>query len=423
MSSSQPSPSMLPPPPKRGPGVRRLNSVPKYVILGAGLLVIGGIAYSYRVRQHQSAAAFYDGQTDRPSPASGAEVTQRRPPAQPHTDPNVRPVAARAPLNAPAPPSERQPAAASDPKLDTKTAPSEQPKGEDMATKARRAAWETYYAQTAAVQQARASALTEALKADTGLQQQAAASGQAQANAGQQLEQAGQAMPPPPAPPPTFGANVGSDDVLIAALRPPLSPYVITVGDVIAAVAVRGGNSDAPGQFVGRVKNTIYDSATGLIPLIPQNAKIVGFYDNVVGAGQTRLPTLVTSIVFPDGSTLPVGSMPAADQSGYAGLHDIVETHLGAKLLNAVIGIGGSSTAVLGGYGGQAQVTGAASQQLGQLAQSQTRGGASVPNTLIIRPGYEFVVQLTKNIVFAGPYVDHRQAAGSGVNVSMPIMQ
>ena len=131
--------------------------------------------------------------------------------------------------------------------------------------------------------------------------------------------------------------NMGQNDVLMATLRPPLSPFMITAGDSIAAIAVTGENSDAPGQFVGRVKDTIYDSATGTIPLIPQNAKVIGTYDNVVSAGQSRLPTIITAIKFPDGSSLPLGAMPAADQSGFAGLHDIVHTHLGEKALNAIL--------------------------------------------------------------------------------------
>jgi type IV secretion system protein VirB10 len=116
--------------------------------------------------------------------------------------------------------------------------------------------------------------------------------------------------------------DLGQSDALAATVRDPISPYLVTAGDVIPCVAQGGENSDTPGQFVGRVSRNIYDSATGRILLIPQNAKVIGTYDNVVTNGQTRIPTVITRIIFPDSSSIPICAMPAADQAGFAGLHD-----------------------------------------------------------------------------------------------------
>lgn len=482
MSAAPKSPSMLPPPPKRGPGVRRLNNVPKAIIFVAGLAVIGGFVYSYRVRLLQTTAATEQAADRKPEAASGANVTANRPKA----GELVRQVA-----NKPTPPGAVQDALAGagtvpNPVQQTPTYPAmasnpsaggEQ--AEDMATKARRDAWAVYYAQVAEVQRARVEQARDALKADTSLAQAAtgtAPSGttldrrMADAEAGVQAAQAAQAAQAvqagypqqagagygaggfggmaslPPAMPDPTGArqkqafmaqpgNLGRDDVLMATVRPPLSPFTVTAGDAILAIAITGANSDTPGQFVARVHQTVYDSATGRHPLIPQDAKLVGHYNTEVSAGQTRLPMVITSVKFPDDSTLPLGAMPAADRSGYAGLTGRVDRHLWEKVGNALlltlpgavvqlgVGGGGGSYGGYGGYNAQQVAAASVSQQIAQLAQEQARQGLSIPNTITVEPGTAFVVMLTKDIVLSGPYVDRRFPAATGINVSMPIMQ
>ena len=151
----------------------------------------------------------------------------------------------------------------------------------------------------------------------------------------------------------------------------------MTAGDVIPCVAQGGEDSDTPGQFVGRVSRNVYDSATGRFLLIPQNAKVIGSYDTVVTNGQTRIPTVITRIIFPDSSSVPIGAMPAADQGGFAGLHDQVDSHLWEKFGNALILAVGSAGIQLSQGTGQnangynAQQIGAAAigQQFGELGQ------------------------------------------------------
>ena len=84
---------------------------------------------------------------------------------------------------------------------------------------------------------------------------------------------------------------------------------------------------------------------------------------------------------------------------------------------------GGSSGSPYGGYSAQQTAAASVAQQVGQVAQESARTGLSIPNTVIIRPGYEFTVQLTKDVILPGPYMDRRLAAPQGMNVSMPIMQ
>lgn len=214
----------------------------------------------------------------------------------------------------------------------------------------------------------------------------------------------------------SVGDTSGRSDTLMAAVRDPISPYLITAGDFINCVAVTGENSEAPGIFVGRVARNVYDSATGRYLLIPQGTKVIGVADIHVSAGQTRIPTAITRLIFPDGESLDLGSMPAADRSGFAGLHDQVDTHWWSKFGNAVIlGTAGAGVQIAQGGGGysrrgydaQQLAAAAMARQFAQLGQEYARVGLSIPNTLKVRPGYRFVVQVTKDIVLR-PYVDER---------------
>lgn len=461
------SPQLLQPLPKRGPGVRRLNRVPVFVFVAGVCLVVGAIGYTYRARLQSSAAAVHDADT-KAEAATGPAVLNGAPQTGEIRSASFRPTVAP-PSTQPPPP---QPAQAQRGPSD---GGQQQAQEDDPAGQARKQAWQTYYQQLAALQQSRQQDAVNAMKADTapnGMTGGGGAVPQAGAGSGAdpQLAQAqgtaaqtGTAVPAAygggagfaltpggfgvgggypvlsPAGPDPAGArekqaflgqsgNLGQNDTLSATVRDPLSPYLVTAGDVIPCVAQGGEDSDTPGQFVGRVSRNIYDSATGRFLLIPQNSKVIGSYDNVVTNGQTRIPTVITRIIFPDSSSIPIGAMPAADQAGFAGLHDQVDKHLWEKFGNALLLAGGSAGIQLSQGAGQstngynAQQIGAAAigQQFGELGQEYARSGLAIPNTLRIRNGYNFVVQVTKDVVLR-PYVDRRNTGVRPVSLGPPI--
>jgi len=349
-------------------------------------------------------------------------------------------------------------------KSEVQPAPSSQP-GTDAAEQARRQAWMTYYANEAQVDQARFSAEKTALAADTAVGNGQAGTDPAvsavASGAVDGMPQSAPLMPssgygtvfPPgvagvptgfgysPAIPDVSGAREkqafmaqagdtsGASDTLTARVRDPISPYLITAGDFINCVSVGGENSDAPGMFVGRVTNNVYDSATGHYLLIPQGSKVVGVYDNAVSQGQTRIPTAITRIIFPDSESIDLGSMSAADQSGFAGLHDEVNTHWWAKFGNALIlGIAGAGVQLSqgtgynhnNGYDARQIAAASLGQQFAELGAETARSGLTIPNTLIVRPGYRFTIQVTKDIVLR-PYIDER-TPGASINLG-PVVQ
>lgn len=188
----------------------------------------------------------------------------------------------------------------------------------------------------------------------------------------------------------------------------PLSPYELKAGTVIPAIMVGGVISDLPGQIIGQVTQNIYDSATGRYLLIPQGAKLIGTYDNAITTGQERMLVAWTRIIYPDSSSIDLGKMPGADQSGFAGLHDKVNDHFwkmfGNALLMSVFSAGvqisqGGQSVGANGLNAQQSIAAGLGQQLGQLGQEIARRNTRIQPTLEIRPGYRFNVTVTKDII------------------------
>jgi type IV secretory pathway VirB10-like protein len=443
------SPPLLPAPPRRGPGVRRLNRVPILFFVGGAMLVVAAIGYTYRDRMMQAVANAHTADQKKPEPASGAAVLNGAP-----TDGEVQSAVFR-PAN-PHPvqqPPEQQ--------AQVTTAPSDrsgQAQGDDDAAKARQQAWQTYYTEVLQLQKDRLSAAQSAMTADTGLSnsQQLAANGGSSAvpggtGAGQTVPGvsgaapgygAGQGLPVyPPAQVDASGQRekqaflaqsgdtTGASDDLQATLRDPSSPYLVMAGTTIPAVMVGGINSDMPGMVIGQVAENVYDTATGNYLLIPQGARLIGQYDNSVSMGQTRVGVIWNRIIYPDAESIDLGTMEGADQGGYAGFHDRVNTHFWSKIGNALlISIAGAGVqlsqpqAVNGqNYNSQQIAAAALGQQFGELGQEYARAGLSIPNTLEIRPGYRFVVMVNKDMHLR-PYVD-RRTTGETTPVSLgPMM-
>ena len=450
------SPALLSRPPKRGAGVKRLNNRPILFVIGSAMLVVAAIGYTYRDRLKQSAANAQHAAAHTPEPGNGAAVLKGAP-----TGGEVMPATARTPLAAQSAPLPAhpvlQPAMPSDNTGGTGLA-----QGEDEAAKARRVAWQNYYAQLAQLQKDRVSVAISAMKADTGLTtnngSQPAASNAGppampalpeSAGAGSGTPAAGTPAAAPggvpgmypsgfglPNEPPARvdasaqrekqafldqpGDVTGSSDDLQATLRPPSSPYLIMAGTAIPALMVGGINSDMPGMVIGQVSQNVYDTATGRFLLIPQGARLIGSYDNMVANGQTRVGVIWTRLIYPDTQSIDLGSMEGADQGGYAGFHDLVDTHFWSKLGNALL-ISVASAGVqlsqpqapVNGYYSSQQIAAAAlGQQFGELGQEYARAGLSIPNTLDIRPGYRFVVMVNKDMHLR-PYVDRRTANGT----------
>ena len=206
-------------------------------------------------------------------------------------------------------------------------------------------------------------------------------------------------------------------EVLSSTLRAPLSPYEVKAGTIIPAVLLTGVNSDLPGQLIGQVRESVFDTPTGQHLLIPQGARLIGLYDHQVVYGQERVLVTWKRVIFPNGTSLSLkDGMPGTDASGAAGFNDEVNHHLvrvfGSALLLSVISAGVQLSQIPEfGRGFTAPSAGnvlgaSVGQQLGQTSSELIRRGTSVAPTIEVRPGYAFNVMVTQDLVFPGSYDD-----------------
>ena len=441
------SPSLLTKPPKHGLGVRRLNSRPVLFATGGAIIVVAAVGYAYRDRIIHSLSNADRAGLHTPQPGSGASVLSgapsdgiiqavMRPAIQPKPD-----VKALTPVQQGSAPTDK--------------GNSEQ--GEDEATKARREAWRVYYQQLAQLQQARLSAATTALSSENALSANGGGAAPATTGVDQQigqtrLEQAQNAQLTRGVGFPGLGAGfapgfggsaaaptgidtsaqrekqaflnqpgdlTGLSYDLPTRVQDASSPFLVMQGTAIAATMDGGLNSDIPGQIRAHVNDPIYDTATGRFLLIPAGATLIGTYDNMVSHGQERLAVVWHRIIFPDTSSISIGNMAGADEAGYAGFHDRVNTHFWSKVGNAMlISIAGAASQLaqgggqsVSGYNSQQIAAASIGQQFAELGQEYARAGLSIPNTLEIRPGYRFDVIVNRDMHLR-PYVDRRTVTG-----------
>jgi type IV secretion system protein VirB10 len=173
-------------------------------------------------------------------------------------------------------------------------------------------------------------------------------------------------------------------------VAPPPSPFTLSAGSVIPASLVTGLRSDLPGLVVAQVTETIFDSATGHVLLIPQGARLIGTYDSVVAFGQKRALIVWQRILFPDGSSIRLENAPATDPSGYAGVADKVDFHTWTLLKGVVI-------STLLGVGAQLQFSGESNlmqalrestqQSVSRAGDQLTSRNLQVQPTITVRPG------------------------------------
>lgn len=191
------------------------------------------------------------------------------------------------------------------------------------------------------------------------------------------------------------------------ALQRPVSPYQLMAGTIIAASLVSGLNSDLPGFVIAHVTENIFDSIEGRHLLIPQGSRLIGKYDSVIAFGQERALVGWQRIIRPDGSSVVIDNLPAADTGGYAGLSDEVDLHTWKLLkgiaLATVLGVG-SELAFNSSDSDLVRALQVSTQQTTNRAgQRLVERQINVQPTITVRPGWPLRVIVHKDIVLR-PY-------------------
>lgn len=194
----------------------------------------------------------------------------------------------------------------------------------------------------------------------------------------------------------------GAGNINPHPLVPPVSPWMLSAGSVIAASLITGLNSDLPGLVTAQVTENAYDSVSGRILLIPQGSRLIGSYDSVVAFGQSRALVVWQRIILPDGSSVRIDNVPATDTAGYVGLADKVDVHtwqvLKGVALSTLLGVGtelgfGSSESDL------VRAIRESAQQSGSRAGDQlvTRN-LNIQPTIRVRPGWPLRIVVHKDL-------------------------
>lgn len=193
----------------------------------------------------------------------------------------------------------------------------------------------------------------------------------------------------------------------------PRTPYELRAGFIIPATLISGVNSELPGQIMAQVSQDVCDTPLGKYKLIPHGSRLVGTYASDIAYGQSTILVAWQRIIFPDGKAMDIGAMPGADSAGYAGFKDQVNNHYfrlfsSAFLMSAVTaGIATSqrdSGSLYTRPTASTAMSEALGQQLGQVTAQLIAKNLNIAPTLNIRPGYRFDVIVTKDMTFSKPY-------------------
>jgi type IV secretion system protein TrbI len=202
-------------------------------------------------------------------------------------------------------------------------------------------------------------------------------------------------------------ASVDRRTVSSDRITRPASPYIVQAGTVIPGALITGIRSDLPGQITAQVTESVFDSPTGRLLLIPQGARLIGVYDSQVAFGQSRVLLVWTRLIMPNGRSIVLERQPGADAAGYAGLEDEVDNHWGellkAAALSTLLAVGtelgaGSDTNSNDSAIIQALRHGAG-DSLNQTGQQVVRRSLNIPPTLTIRPGFPVRVIVNRDLV------------------------
>lgn len=207
-----------------------------------------------------------------------------------------------------------------------------------------------------------------------------------------------------------------SVNIMSNTVQNQIAALVLSMGTKIPAQLDQEINSDLPGQIYGHVSRDVYDSRTHSKLLIPAGSNLVGTYDSALAYGQERLLVAWRRVNFPNGKWLDLPGLGGADPVG-AGFGDQVDNHywriFGATLFTSVLAAGAQLSQPQQSDALQSPGVG---QTLGQSVGTQIANtgtmllqkNINIKPTLHIRAGFEFTVEVNKDIVFNSAYTGNQ---------------
>ena len=176
-------------------------------------------------------------------------------------------------------------------------------------------------------------------------------------------------------------------------------------GSVIEVALETGIHTGRPGPVRARVTRPVRDSITLRHLLIPPGTQLIGAMEEVFAGQEPRAIVVWNRMIFPNGETRDLPGLPALDYSGEGGLQDKVKHYrfqrFGSAALLALVG---SATSLSMATTAGSVAGGSIALELSRVASGKLERGRSRQPVLILRPGYSFLVYVSKDMTFAAPY-------------------
>ena len=196
--------------------------------------------------------------------------------------------------------------------------------------------------------------------------------------------------------------------VLKEPLTPSISKYEVKTGTYIPITLVGGINSDLPGHLVAIVREDIYDTNTGTVKIIPAGSRLFGTFSSEVSWGQTRVQVVFNRLTLPNGKSINLGAMGAADLAGQSGLTGDVNIHLG-KVIGSIImaGVVGGADGALTNNGNHRKDENSALSKGGEesgrtaieTVDKYTSKILDVQPTITVKPGTRGTIVVEEDII------------------------
>jgi type IV secretory pathway VirB10-like protein len=184
---------------------------------------------------------------------------------------------------------------------------------------------------------------------------------------------------------------------------------LLKAGSIIPCVLSTTINSDLPGMVVARVREHVFDTATGKFLLIQQGAILIGYYNNNVNFGQERVQIeferidMPPSIAHPNGYSVTLNNLAGYDLAGSAGMKDQVNHHYG----QVAMGVSLSSLLAAASKEPRENLTynyramNKASDNISEIANKIADKQLNQSPTIVIKGGVPFNIIVAKDLLLS----------------------
>lgn len=176
-------------------------------------------------------------------------------------------------------------------------------------------------------------------------------------------------------------------------------------GSVIEAALETGVHTGRPGPVRARVIRPVRDSKWLKNILIPAGTQLIGAMEGLLEGEEPRALIVWHRMVFPNGETKDLPSLPALDFSGEGGLQDKINHHRAQRFGSAaMLALVGSATSIATSATANSLIGSSLALELSRSATDQLERGKRRQPTLMLRPGYQFLVYVSKDMIFTESY-------------------